>query len=61
VNIGRAYAIVRGRMGGNREKAQGLLNRTKPAKRMEMNRQDAAARGIRKKPYRLGEKPRRRS
>jgi hypothetical protein len=62
VNVGRAYAIVRGRMSGNREKAQGILDNTPPAKRKEMNRQDSQARGAKRKkgPYKLGERLRRR-
>jgi hypothetical protein len=62
MNVGRAYALVRGRMTGNREKAQGFLSSLHPAKRKEMNRQDARARGSarRKKPYKLGERPQRR-
>lgn len=62
MNVGRAYAIVRGRMSGNREKAQGLLSSIKPAKLKEMNKQGARARGARRrtKPYKLGERIRRR-
>ncbi len=62
MNVGRAYAIVRGRMSGNREKAQGILDNTPPAKRKEMNRQDSQARGAKRKkgPYKLGERLRRR-
>ena len=57
MNVGRAYAIVRGRMTGNREKAQGFLSGLNPAKRKEMNRQDARARGSRrKKAYKMGER-----
>jgi hypothetical protein len=62
MNVARAYAIVRGRMHGNTEKAQGLLDSTHPAKRKEMNRQDSQAHGSRrkKKAYKLGERLRRR-
>ncbi len=61
MNVGRAYAIVRGRMSGDKEKAQGLLDNTNPAKLKEMNRQDSQARGARrkKKAYKLGERLRR--
>ncbi len=62
MNIGRAYAIVRSRMNGNRGKATEFLKSIPAAKRKEMNRQDARARGAKrsKKPYKLGERVRRR-
>jgi hypothetical protein len=62
VNVGRAYSIVRNRITGNNEKAQGFLDGINPAKRKEMNRQDSQARGSRrkKKAYKLGERLRRR-
>ena len=61
MNIGRAYAIVRGRMNGDAEGAQGFLDSIPAGKRKEMNRQNSRARGSRrKKPYKLGERPRRR-
>ncbi len=56
-SIGKAWAVVRGRMTGNRRKAQGLLNSIPEHKRREMNRQDSKARGKRKA-YRLGERVR---
>ena len=59
MNVGRAYAIVRGRMHGNVKKAKELLETPPPARRQEMNRQDSRARGGSKKPYRLGERLRR--
>ncbi len=57
-SIGKAWAVVRGRMTGNKRKAQGLLDSIPERKRAEMNRQDSQARGKRRgtKPYRLGEK-----
>jgi hypothetical protein len=62
MNIGRAYAIVRGRMNGDPEEAQGFLDSIPAGKRKEMNRQNSRARGSKrtKKPYKLGERPRRR-
>ena len=58
-NVGQAYAIIRGRMGGNVSKAKGLLGSMSSAERDERNRQDAQARGSkRKKAYRLGERVR---
>ena len=62
MNIGRAYAIVRGRMNGNADEANEFLKSIPAAKRKEMNRQNSRARGSRrvKKPYKLGERPRRR-
>lgn len=62
MNVGRAYAIVRGRMSGNHKQAQGLLDDTPPAKLKEMNRQNSKARGAKrkKKAYKLGERLRRR-
>ncbi len=62
MNVGRAYAIVRGRMKGNTEQAQGLLDNTNPAKLKEMNRQNSRAQGAKRKKmaYKLGEKLRRR-
>jgi hypothetical protein len=57
-SVNRAWAIVRGRISGNRRKAQGLLDSIPERKRRELNRQDSLAHGKRrsKKPYRLGEK-----
>jgi len=61
MNIGKAYAIVRGRMNGDRGKATEFLKGIPAAKRKEMNRQNSAARNRRiKKAYKLGERPRRR-
>jgi len=61
MNIGRAYAIVRGRMNGDRGEATAFLKSIPAAKRREMNRQNSSAHGRRiKKAYKLGEKPRRR-
>jgi hypothetical protein len=58
-SVGKAWAIVRGRMTGNRPKAQGLLDSIPERKRTEMNRQESQARGKRrKKAYRLGERVR---
>ena len=56
-SVGQAYAIIRGRRHGNVDKAKGLLDSMGPGERRERNRQDAAARGSRrkKKAYRLGE------
>ena len=59
--IGRSWAIVRGRMTGNREKAQGILDSMSPIKRKEVNRQEAQAKTrVRKTAYKLGEKIRKR-
>jgi hypothetical protein len=59
-NLGKAWAVVRGRLSGNREKAQGILNSMHPMKRREIGKQQAAGRvPRRKKVYRLGEKLRR--
>jgi hypothetical protein len=56
-SIGKAWAIVRGRMTGNKRKAKGLLNSIPERKRNEINRQESQARGKRRtKTYRLGEK-----
>ena len=57
-SVGRSYAILRGRMTGNKEKAAGILNSLHPAKRREINRQESQSRGSKrkKKPYRLGER-----
>jgi hypothetical protein len=56
-SIGKAWAIVRGRMTGNKRKAQGLLNSIPKRKRREINRQESQARGKRRtKTYRLGER-----
>ena len=60
MNVRRAYAIVRSRMPGDREQAQGLLDSLPPAKRQEMNRQQGQAATHRAKAYKLGEKLRRR-
>jgi len=59
-SVGRAWAIIRGRLSGNTEKAKGLLKDTPPLKLMEMNRQEALTRGSarKKKPYKLGERVR---
>ena len=55
-NVGQAFAVIRGRMSGNVRKAKGLLGSMGPVERRERNRQDARAKGHRrKKPYRLGE------
>ena len=55
-NVGQAYAVIRGRMSGNVAKAKGLLGSMSSVERAERNRQDARAKGSkRKKPYRLGE------
>ena len=60
MNIGRAYAIVRGRMNGNRGEATAFLKSIPAAKRKEMNRQNASTYGKKiKKAYKLGERPRR--
>lgn len=59
MNVGQAYAILKGRRHGNREKAAGLLGSMSPVERKEKNRQDAQAKGRtkpRKKAYRLGER-----
>ena len=57
-SVGQAYAILKGRRQGNREKAKGLLDSMKPAERGERNRQESRARGSArpKKPYKLGER-----
>jgi hypothetical protein len=62
MNIGRAYALVRGRMTGDRGAASEFLKGIPAAKRKEMNRQNSRARGARRvrKAYRLGEPPKRR-
>jgi hypothetical protein len=61
VNIGRAYAIVRGRMMGDRGKASAFLKSIPAGKRKEMNRQNSSTYGRKiKKAYKLGERPRRR-
>ena len=59
-SVGKAYAVIRGRMNGNVEKAKGLLNSMGSAERRERNRQDSRAKGSRrpKKAYRLGERVR---
>lgn len=58
MNVGQAYAILKGRRHGDREKAAGLLDSMSPAERAEKNRQDSRAKGSArpKKPYRLGER-----
>ena len=55
-SIGKAWAIVRGRMTGNKRKAQGLLDSIPERKRSEMNRQESQTRRKLKKAYRLGER-----
>lgn len=62
-SVGQAYAILRGRRNGDREKAKGLLEGMHPLRRREQNRQESQARGSkrRKKPYRLGESVRTRN
>ena len=56
-SVGKAWAIVRSRMTGNKQKAQGLLDSIPERKRKEINRQESQARGKRrKKAYLLGEK-----
>ena len=57
-SVGKAWAIIRGRMSGNVEKAKGLLTNTPPLKLIEMNRQEASTRGSKRKktPYKLGER-----
>jgi hypothetical protein len=58
-SVGKAWAIVRGRMTGNKRKAQGLLDSIPERKRSEINKQESQARGSRrKKAYRLGERRR---
>ncbi len=59
-SVGQAYAIMRGRRHGDREKASGLLESMGPAERKERSRQDSQAKGSArpKKPYRLGERVR---
>ncbi len=62
MNIGRAYAILRGRMNGNRGEASAFLKKIPAGKRREMNRQNASTYGKKvKKAYKLGERPQRRS
>ncbi len=57
--IGRSWAIVRGRMTGNREKAQGILDSMSPIKRREINRQESQTRNrLKKTAYKLGERRR---
>ncbi len=61
-NLGKAWAIVRGRLSGNKQKSQGILNSMSPIKRREIGKQQAQGRVTRKKKaYKLGEKVRRRS
>jgi hypothetical protein len=61
-NLGKAWAVVRGRLSGNKEKSQGILNSLNPMKRREIGKQQAAGRvPRRKKAYRLGERLRRKS
>ena len=56
-SVGRSFALLRGRITGDREKAVDFLNSLPAAKRNEMNRQESQARGSkRKRPYRLGER-----
>jgi hypothetical protein len=60
-DLGRAWAVVRGRMTGNKEKAQGTLNSMNPTKRKIVGRLQAQSRSWRRtKPYKLGERVRRR-
>ena len=61
-NLGKAWAVVRGRLSGNRQKARGILGSMSPLKRREIGKQQAAGRSSsRKKAYKLGEKVQRRS
>lgn len=57
MNVGNAYAIIRGRRHGNKKFAENYLNSMSPVARKERNKQDAKAKGNKrsKKPYRLGE------
>lgn len=57
-SVGRSFALLRGRMTGDKEKAAEFLNSLSPAKRREINRQESQSRGSKrkKKPYRLGER-----
>lgn len=59
-SIGKAWAIVRGRLTGNIPQANELLQSMPKSKLLEVNRQESAMKGSRrkKKPYKLGEKVR---
>ena len=61
IPVGRAYAIIKGRMPGDPEQMQKALEEIPEAERMERNRQDAMMQIKRKKPYRLGESVRTRN
>lgn len=58
-SIGKAWAVVRGRLTGNREKANALLQSMPKSKLLEVNKQESAMRGSKRlKPYKLGERVR---
>ena len=61
IPVGRAYAIIKGRMPGDPEQMQNALDELPEAERIERNRQDAMMQIKRKKPYRLGESVRTRN
>ena len=62
MSVGQAWSIIKGRRQGDADEAQGFLNSMSPGRRKEQNRQESQSRGSArpKKPYRLGERIRRR-
>jgi hypothetical protein len=61
LDIGKAWAVVRRRITGNRQKASGLLQSMNNHKRREIGKQQARSRIKRpRKAYKLGESVKRR-
>jgi hypothetical protein len=56
MDLGKAWAVVRGRISGNRKKASGVLQSMNNHKRREIGKQQARSRVKRPKVYKLGER-----
>lgn len=55
-SVGRSYAILRGRMGGDSEKAREFLSNLSPGERRARNNTESRSRGnIRKRKRALGQ------
>ena len=58
-SVGRAYAILRGRMTGDEEGAEGYLKSMSPEKRREANKASSRLQGAAKKRHKPGQRTRR--
>ena len=58
-SVGRAYAILKGKMTGNKEEAYNFLQEISPGRKIVQNRMESKLRAkAKRKPLRVGQRPR---